>query len=999
MGRAGRPLDRGLRPDARPRRHHGRARPRPPQRPGVHRGPARLPRVARRRGHAAARGRHGSARRRPRPGRRPLRRLGRARAARGQPHRAGPRPRPGAGRRRAHPLRRHGDAGQGEGRLMLSHDEAAAAVTAPGERFEIDVIDVDGVPTKVFKHAPPSLREVFATARARERRDLPRLRGRALDLHRGDAPRRRARRPARRSLRRAARRSGGGRHAQLPRVGDQPSPPSRRSAPSRCRSTRGGPRTSSTTPSTTAAPPCSSPTSSACSGPRRRRTRLGCRILSVRADEVPDGVDRWEDVRDLDAPMPDVTVTPDMDATILYTSGTTGHPKGAVSTHRAVIHALMAFGCKAALDKLRRPDDAEPAGQPTFILIVPLFHVTGLRAGDAVVLRQRPEAGDDVQVGRRPRPRADRAGAGHQLRRRPDAELGPARVAALRRRPTPRASSASAAAARPAPPELVKRVASSFKAGKPSIGYGMTETNAYGPGHSGTDYVDHPTSTGRGTPVLDLAVRDPEGNDLPIGERGEIWFKGPHLIRGYWGKPEATAETIVDGWLRSGDLGRLDEEGFVYVEDRAKDMVLRAGENVYCAEVEAAIYEHPAVYEAAVFGVPHERLGEEVAGGDLPAGRHVAERRRAPSPRRRAPRRVQGAQPRADRRRAAPAQRGRQVPQARPARPAHRLSARQPIGEAGARRGGGGWPRRPRVAMTPRRAGSMALRPMAPSTSSSGWKATTVDAAPAQPAGLGVEQRAGPARASADRRQPRTATPPRHRRADDHEVEAPRRAARRRSSGWWTPPSRCASPSITTGAKNPGIAHDAATASATRGRRSPRPNTTRRPSDCRTAQIHSGSGGQASGSSAPIPSEIMSVLTVPSGSSAAASAVGRAAHGRRAARARVAARSAAGARLAGRPQRRRARDRSEPADAPAGPRPTAADPGPGRADRARADRPAATCPEIEPADVPTMIDACRGSHPVPSASAASTPAWKAPPATPPAPSTNPTRAPITTCRP
>jgi long-chain acyl-CoA synthetase len=99
---------------------------------------------------------------------------------------------------------------------------------------------------------------------------------------------------------------------------------------------------------------------------------------------------------------------------------------------------------------------------------------------------------------------------------------------------------------------------------------------------------------------------------------GEIWFRGANLIRGYWGKPEATAETIVDGWLRSGDIGRIDEEGFVYVQDRAKDMVLRAGENVYCAEVEAAIYEHPDVYEAAVFGVPHERLGEEVAAAIVP---------------------------------------------------------------------------------------------------------------------------------------------------------------------------------------------------------------------------------------------------------------------------------------------------------------------------------------------------------------------------------------------
>jgi long-chain acyl-CoA synthetase len=165
----------------------------------------------------------------------------------------------------------------------------------------------------------------------------------------------------------------------------------------------------------------------------------------------------------------------------------------------------------------------------------------------------------------------------------------------------------------PAPPELVKRVASSFRGGGPSIGYGMTETNAYGPGNNGQDYLTHPTSTGRATPILELAVRDADGQDLPIGERGEIWFKGPHLIRGYWNKPEDTAETIVDGWLRSGDLGRIDEDGFVYVEDRAKDMVLRAGENVYCAEVEAAIYEHPAVLEAAVFGVPHERLGEEVA--------------------------------------------------------------------------------------------------------------------------------------------------------------------------------------------------------------------------------------------------------------------------------------------------------------------------------------------------------------------------------------------------
>jgi long-chain acyl-CoA synthetase len=107
-------------------------------------------------------------------------------------------------------------------------------------------------------------------------------------------------------------------------------------------------------------------------------------------------------------------------------------------------------------------------------------------------------------------------------------------------------------------------------------------------------------------------------NPLPPDQVGELCFRGPNLIRGYWNKPEATAQTIVHGWLKSGDLGRVDEEGFVFVEDRAKDMVLRAGENIYCAEVEAVIYEFPGVHEAAVFGVPHERLGEELACAVLP---------------------------------------------------------------------------------------------------------------------------------------------------------------------------------------------------------------------------------------------------------------------------------------------------------------------------------------------------------------------------------------------
>ena len=152
----------------------------------------------------------------------------------------------------------------------------------------------------------------------------------------------------------------------------------------------------------------------------------------------------------------------------------------------------------------------------------------------------------------------------------------------------------------PAPPELVKKIDKGFKSGSPGIGYGMTETTAYGPQNSGDNYLRKPRSAGRAIPVLQIKVADDAGKELPRGEVGEIFFRGANLIRGYWNKPEATDETFIDGWLRSGDLGRMDEEGFIFVEDRAKDMVLRGGENIYCAEVEAAIYNYPEIGRAHV---------------------------------------------------------------------------------------------------------------------------------------------------------------------------------------------------------------------------------------------------------------------------------------------------------------------------------------------------------------------------------------------------------------
>ena len=298
--------------------------------------------------------------------------------------------------------------------------------------------------------------------------------------------------------------------------------------------------------------------------------------------------------------------------------GTTGSPKGAVSTQRAVMSALVAFGCRTAIIALREPPRATPHPYPiSFILIVPLFHVTGcvpvllssFAMGTKLVMMHKwsPERALELIERERITHFVGVPTMSFDLLECPD----------FARRDTSSLLSVGGGGA-PAPPELVKRIEGSFRSGRPSIGYGMTETNAYGPQNHGDDYLRKPTSAGRTVPVVDVRVTDEAGHPLPPGSVGEIWFRGPNLIRGYWNKPKATAETIVDGWLRSGDIGRIDEEGFVYVEDRAKDMVLRAGENVYCAEVEAALYEHPAVHEAAVFGLPHERLGEEVAAAVVP---------------------------------------------------------------------------------------------------------------------------------------------------------------------------------------------------------------------------------------------------------------------------------------------------------------------------------------------------------------------------------------------
>lgn len=337
-------------------------------------------------------------------------------------------------------------------------------------------------------------------------------------------------------------------------------------------------------------------------------------MIAVRSTaDLPDGVRRLEDALVDGATMPAVDIAPDDDISIMYTSGTTGRPKGAVSTHRAVLSALLAFAARAAVGALTEPDEEgdEPA-LPVFMLCVPLFHVTGLVpvmlgsfvSGAKLVMTHRwdPERALELIEAERVTNFVGVPTMSWDLLESPS----------FAARDTSSLRSVGGGGA-PMPPELVQRIEDNFSKGRPGLGYGMTETNAYGPQNAGTDFVENPTSTGRTIPLMDVRVTDLDGNELPAGETGEIWFRGPMLISGYWNRPDATADTIQDGWLRTGDIGRIDEQGFVYVSDRAKDMVLRGGENIYCSEVENAIYEHPSVYEAAVYGVPHDRLGEELA--------------------------------------------------------------------------------------------------------------------------------------------------------------------------------------------------------------------------------------------------------------------------------------------------------------------------------------------------------------------------------------------------
>jgi long-chain acyl-CoA synthetase len=357
-----------------------------------------------------------------------------------------------------------------------------------------------------------------------------------------------------------------------------------------------------------------------------RLEELGIHGLVVRAEgPLPRNCDHLGDVAVRGASMPRTDVDPDDDATILFTSGTTGTPKGAVSTNRAVLSGLFAFACRTTVETLRYAPDtppdkdaSTPSEPPCFILTVPLFHVTGcvpvmlgaVATGARLVMMRKWDPVRALELIQREKV-TNFIGVptmSQDLISHPD----------FARYDTSSLRNVGGGGA-PMAPELVRKIEGSF-GGKahPQLGYGLTETNGYGPGNTGDDYIRKPSSTGRVVPIMHVRIANPSGDPLPTGEVGEILLSGPMLIRGYWNRPEATADSITDGWLHTGDLGYLDEERFLYIVDRIKDMVLRGGENVYCSEVESAIYEFPGVHEVAVFGLPHERLGEEVVAALQP---------------------------------------------------------------------------------------------------------------------------------------------------------------------------------------------------------------------------------------------------------------------------------------------------------------------------------------------------------------------------------------------
>ena len=305
--------------------------------------------------------------------------------------------------------------------------------------------------------------------------------------------------------------------------------------------------------------------------------------------------------------------SPNDDATLFYTSGTSGGPKGALASHRAAVTPIFATLLAQARVYVRRgeaPPQIGPDLPPkSYVVVIPFFHVTGCFA----LLNIAAAMGFKIVMMRKFEPEAAMA----LVERERATSIGgvPTIPWQLLEHPARDRYDLSSLdlityGGAPAAPALVDRIAQAWPQAKSGTGWGMTETCATFTGHIGEDYANRPDSCGPATPVGEMKVVDPQGGTLAANEIGELWVYGPHVVKGYWNKPEATAAAFQDGWLKTGDLARIDEEGFCYIVDRIKDVIIRGGENIYSVEVEDVLYTHPAVMDAALVPIAHATLGE-----------------------------------------------------------------------------------------------------------------------------------------------------------------------------------------------------------------------------------------------------------------------------------------------------------------------------------------------------------------------------------------------------
>ncbi len=343
-------------------------------------------------------------------------------------------------------------------------------------------------------------------------------------------------------------------------------------------------------------------------------------LIAVRSQRaLPTDASRWSTVvADAVDPvsLPDATINPDDDACIFYTSGTTGFPKGAQLTHRGSVHNVMNMAFMAAAATLGTAKtvaagaiEADPVipppAQPVYLAPTPLFHVTANNCnlhpatvnGGRMVLMHKWDPARALELIERERvtnfsgvPTMSR-----ELLLHPDWTT--------RDTSSVRSMGGGGAALQP---DLVGKIDNALANGVPATGYGLTETHGIIARNSARYFVARPSSCGPVVPTIEIKLVDDDGHDIaPSADAvGQLCVRGAIVIKGYLNRPEATADAIREGWLNTGDIARIDEDGFVYIVDRAKDMVIRGGENVYCHEVEVAIYRHDAVAEAVVFGIP-----------------------------------------------------------------------------------------------------------------------------------------------------------------------------------------------------------------------------------------------------------------------------------------------------------------------------------------------------------------------------------------------------------